>query len=208
MLNRFFRTTDACNNRCIFELDTNFFWSRLYEYPFALQFITKDSVVLDACCGSYHPLKFEMAKLAKEAYAFDLADLSKPNILSSISEMFGNQEFDSSVIGKVKLSSENITNLPYADNMFDYIFCISALEHMDINTVEVGLLELMRIMKSEGKLILTIDYPTLSTEALLSIVSKIGLKICGEYDYSIPDDAIQSDYFGSNLYCYSMVLTK
>lgn len=208
MVNNFFRYDDNRSDNFVFNLDLNFFWSRLYEYPFALMFADKDDVCLDLCCGTYHPLKFALADKCKEVYACDLQDLSESHLLSEIYDMFPNQWFDNAILKKIQFSNCNITSLPYSNEMFHKIFCISSLEHMDLETVILGLKEAKRVLKNNGKIILTVDYPSIIPEKLIEIVSDVGLIIDGEFDYSIPENAIWSDYFGAEYKCYSMILKK
>ena len=61
---------------------------------------------------------------------------------------------------------------------------------------------------AEWRIVLTVDYPSLKPEKLMDIVRRVGLEVDGDFNYIIPDNAIESDYFGSNLKCYNMVLVK
>ena len=52
------------------------------------------------------------------------------------------------VCGKKMRDYVDITNLPYAENMFDYIICNHVLEHIDDE--QTALLELKRVLKPDG----------------------------------------------------------
>lgn len=213
MLNRFFTYSDEKIDKLIYPLDKDFFWSRLYEYKFCLDQIKKDKIVGDFCCGDSHPFKFALTNITDKVYACDLEDLSYDNLNKETQSRFG-VELDKDLYDKVNFTQCNITSLPYSDKFFNLIFVISSLEHMDEETILKGLKECKRTLKDNGKIILTVDFPTLMPRKLINLVLQSGLKIDGEYNYSLPEDTpnnnyIYSDYFGEpRLYCYSMVLNK
>ena len=209
--NRFFTKNDKTQSKVTFDLEPKFFWSRLYEYIFALDMAKPHHTVLDCCTGTYHPLKFALAEKCKKVFACDLDNISKENILKEIETRFGKEvfdNFDKTLMNKIDFKQANVISLPYSDKKFDVLFCISALEHMDLDIVKKGLSEMKRCLKDNGKIVLTVDYPTLLPEKLIEIVESVGLIIDGDFDYSIPKDAIETDYFGGNLKCYAMVLKK
>lgn len=211
MNNKFFTYSDPSIDKLIFPLEPNFWWSRRYEYAACIDEIKDTDVVLDSCCGLEHPFKFALSDKCKQVYACDLENLSQDNILQSIKNRFGKEEldkFDKSYFDKINLQQANITSLPYSDKMFSKIFIISALEHCDKETVLSGLKEFKRVLKNTGRIYITLDYPTMIPDKFIDLVNQSGLQISGEYDYSIPENAITSDYFGGQLYCYSMVLKK
>lgn len=209
LANSFFTYEDKSIDNLIYTLEPLFWWSRRYEYPFALQFIKKNHIVLDSCCGLEHPFKFGITDKCKEVYAFDLEDISFDNIKNAVAHRFGeNAEFTKDMYDKLKFTQCNIAELPYPDSMFDIVACISSMEHIDKNTILQGLQEFQRVLKPDGRAILTCDYPTIMPTDLIELAEKSGLSLDGEYDYSIPQNAITTNYFGGTLFCYSMVLKK
>jgi len=210
--NRFITKNDKKVDKMIFDLEPNFWWSRLYEYALCLEMASEGETVLDLCTGTYHPFKFALLEKTNDVYACDLADTSNKVVLEAIEKRFGTDalnSFDKKMLDDVKLSSQDIVNLNYEDNMFDKIFCISALEHLSVDVIKSGLKQIKRVLKNDGKVILTLDYPTLKPDTLISIIEEVGLKVDGEFNYDIPSDAISSTYFGeTELKCYSIVLIK
>jgi len=79
---------------------------------------------------------------------------------------------------------------------------------MGTETIRLGLLEMKRVLKDDGVIVLTIDYPTLKPETLIRLTEEVGLKTDGEYSYDLLNDAVESTYFGGKLNCYNMVLIK
>jgi ubiquinone/menaquinone biosynthesis C-methylase UbiE len=174
-----------------------------------MQFIKENHIVLDSCCGLEHPFKFAISDKCKEARAFDLEELSFDNIKNAVAHRFGkNADFTHEMYDKVKFTQCNISELPYTDSMFDIVVCVSSLEHIDKDTILEGLHEFERVLKPAGRVILTCDYPTLMPSELIVLVENSGLLIDGEFDYSTPQNAITTNYFGGTLFCYSMVLKK
>ena len=52
----------------------------------------------------------------------------------------------------------NITNIPFADNSFQTVFCTEVIEHLDSSQIETGLKEIQRVLKNDGQLIFTVPY--------------------------------------------------
>ena len=211
MNNKFFTYSDEKQDKIIFPLEPKFWWSRLYEYPWVLNQISETDIVLDCCGGTYHPLKFALVDKCKEVCTCDISDLSQDNILTTIEKRFGKEEldkFDKSYFDKIKFDNCDIELLPYSDNTFDKICCVSALEHMNEDIILNGLKEFKRVLKDDGRVLITLDYPTIIPDKFIELIKKSELIIDGGYDFNIPENAIYSDYFGDRLCCYSVVLKK
>ena len=144
MNNKFFTYSDKSINHLLYPLDKDYFWSRLYEYCWALDFIQENSNVLDCCCGLEHPFKFAITNKCKQVYACDLEDLSYNSLNQATLNRFG-IELDKSLYDKVNFTQCNIINLPYKDNKFDVVTCISSLEHMSDEVKLAGLKEMKRV---------------------------------------------------------------
>ena len=163
------------------KLNPDFWWSRRYEYPFAMSHITPDDIILDAACGTYHPFKHAAAEICM-VYACDL-DICEP----------GNYQF----------IQADLTNLPY-EEQFTKVFCISVLEHMNPDQRVKAIREFHRVLKPDGKLILTVDYPSCNLEDIYTVLK--GFKT-GEINMDM-DNAISSTYFGGVLWCYHIIADK
>ena len=144
MNNKFFTYDDAKLDRLIFDLtkDPILWWSRIYEYNWALNIISSDlreKNCLDSACGNFHPFKFALAQFDNNhVYACDICDLDKSAILSEIQKYFGEEiEGKRSIIehlgDKISWRECDIANTQYDSKMFDYITCISVFEHLDDN---------------------------------------------------------------------------
>lgn len=182
-MNGFFKISDECLEKLgKTVMTTRRYWSRKYEYAFAIKFAEKNDVVLDAACGTFHPLKFALAEICK-TYACDLED-------AHINE-------------KIIFTKCNIASMPYEDAMFDKVFCISALEHMNLKTITAGVCEFMRVLKPNGTLVITIDYPTLDPHKLLKILDEAGF-ISDESAFD-KENAVTSE---TGLICYHIKARK
>lgn len=60
--------------------------------------------------------------------------------------------------GRVAFSCQDLTRTTFADATFDAISCISVLEHIPAGSDQRAVMELLRILKPGGILVLTIDY--------------------------------------------------
>lgn len=128
-------------------------WSRDWEYPWALlnSHLSKDMKVLDA--GSVGdlgdtPFKDYLAKRVSEVHCVDKKPMAKSPKTSNI-----------------YFKQAGIGSLPYPDDYFDRVYCLSVLEHI---VEEKGRFkgtiipmkyidEMLRVLKRSGLLILTFD---------------------------------------------------
>ena len=96
-------------------------------------------ICLDAGCGSNASSTYSMLKYgAKKVYAFDLDETifdKAPKYL---------QEFT----GKYELKVDNVLNMQYADNFFDFVHCGGVLHHT--TDLPGGIKELGRVTKNGG----------------------------------------------------------
>ncbi|MCR8642536.1 class I SAM-dependent methyltransferase [Paenibacillus sp. N1-5-1-14] len=208
---RFFKQSDPKVKEFIYRLPQSW-WSRFYEYAWCASFIESSDTALDAACGILHPFKFVLGRSCQHAYACDL----DPRILSSdsiiddirmeISEEAAVQVQDGAYM-ETHLSHANLSNLPYANDFFDKIFCISVFEHLSLVDMQLVLQEFHRTLKDDGIVILTLDYPTIDLKIFQSFVQNAGLEFFPEADFELPLDALHTDLWGG-LYCFRAVLKK
>lgn len=118
--------------------------SKRWEYPWALARagLAPGSRVLDAGCGpSIFPIY--LAGLGHPVAAIDLA---VPNGLDVVHGV------------NVDYIRATLTRLPFADNSFDTVFCISVIEHLSPDGVPAAIQELRRVLRPGGRLLITTDY--------------------------------------------------
>jgi ubiquinone/menaquinone biosynthesis C-methylase UbiE len=100
--------------------------------------------VLDAGCGfepGVHILPEVLAGLGCEVVALDL---KKP--------MPGYEKR-----GNIKRVKGDFASLKYEDNTFDFVTCVSVIEHLNTETMAAAIKEFYRVLKPLGALILTMD---------------------------------------------------
>lgn len=207
---RFFQTSDISSDTCIYKIAPEW-WSRIYEYPWATQFAEPDDVCLDAACGVGHHLKFYLAKNCNHVYCCDIDPIMEnPDaIFNVIKDNWGIDVYNSVLENapKMDFKCSNISKLTYSDKMFDKIYCISVLEHLDQDTMSNAFMEFNRILKDDGFMVLTFDHPSINLDNLNELISNAGLKFAYDVNFEIPSDALESsDYFG--LKCFRALLTK
>lgn len=178
-------------------------WSRIWEYPFAIlnSEISSKLKVLDAgCAGS--PLLSYFLKHRCETYGIDLVNCPPRSGLH--------------------FQKADIRKLPFPENFFDRVFCISVLEHIWKIPEKIGddpmiaIKELMRILKPGGLLIITTDINRGDWYFLFrqpEFDSKIG-KPLGFYSGKMPRDILKSEdtkegqACGPNISVFGFVLKK
>lgn len=210
LASRFVVRSDPKTTQLCFRLPSSW-WSRPYEYELARSFCAPDDIVLDAGCGLSHPLKFYLSDNCREVHACDLDDriLSAQEILADITRDFGQSVTDSfphRYLKRIYYSKASITDLPFEDNMFDKIYCISVFEHMLPKDITRSLTEFRRTLKKDGMIVLTFDYPYINLMHFKSVLPFLGLKFAGGATFEPPDDVLCSGTEG--LYCYRALLRK
>ncbi|MDA8336373.1 MAG: methyltransferase domain-containing protein [Peptococcaceae bacterium] len=206
LASRFFRRPDPQTGRLVFPLPAAW-WSRGYEYEWAGKFCDPGDVALDAGCGLSHPFKFHLADHCREVHACDRDEriLSPDEILAAVAQDFGPaQDLPARYFECISYARGSLTALPYEDNKFDTIYCLSVLEHMPPADITPALKEFARTLRKDGMLVLTFDYPLLNLRHLQTVVPFLGLSFAGGVSLALPDDALTCQ----GLYCFRAVLRK
>ncbi|MHA6529511.1 class I SAM-dependent methyltransferase [Paenibacillus sp. BAC0078] len=210
-VSRFFVYDDARREQLIYELPESW-WSRPYEYEWCTNFISPHDAVLDAASGIAEPLKFYLAGRSAEVHACDIDAriLSWDAIMQEIADEIGEEAVQlaqASRTPRLHLAQTDLTALPYADESFDTIFCISVLEHLSLEDSVRAIQEFHRTLNGEGLLVLTFEYPTVNLQRMNDLLLQAGFQYWGETDFMLPADAVRSGESGG-LSCFRAVLKK
>jgi len=127
-------------------------WSRQWEYPFVFNRIKKmihqepRARILDAGSGiTFFPYYVNTQYDAASIYCCDYDET-----LIGVFEQINND------IGKVvEFSASDLRNLPYGNEWFHMVYCISVLEHTD--DYDEIIKEFFRILRPGGNLVVTFD---------------------------------------------------
>ena len=226
---RFIAENDDYQKDFIFTLPDSW-WSRQYEYAWASGFADPGDRALDAASGIEHPLKFYLLDRCRECYACDVDEriVSREAIKAALAEKIGEEaasSFPDRYFDKINYARASLEQLPYPDKFFDKIYCISVLEHLpDVfkkrpwtwpfrrflpfvdRLVEASLAEFRRVLKDDGLIVLTFDYPRINLEYLKMLLPELGLEFHGPVDYLLPGNAVHSVVH--RLHCFRTVLRK
>ncbi len=125
-----------------------FHWSRQFEYPWALHNaeLEKHQRVLDVGSNVCVP-KYYMAKRVSSVVCID-NDQASMTKATEISKGFGFEN--------IVHFCEDVRSMPFLDDMFDRVFCLSMLEHIPEGR-EQALDEMIRVLKPGRPLLLTMD---------------------------------------------------
>ena len=180
-------------------------WSRPYEYAFALQFVDSKDVVADMGCGWMgRPITAELARLSKEVYGIDVDQrvhsLDKHKDLYYLSMDFATSEMNY-----------------FKPETFNKIYCISVIEDLSPLDRLAALKNFARLVTKEGKIIITMDcvweayriadpYHTVKVRHFIKDVSQAGLRFVGEISTDIPQNAVHQPVW--NLSCWHCVLER
>ena len=106
-----------------------------------LKYVEKNDVVLDFGCGSKSYLLNNTSNVIKRGVGIDYEVISsKQNNIEYINYKYSNK-------------------LSFKDKTFDKIFLLAVLEHVNLDEVDNLFLEFRRILKDNGKIILTTPRP-------------------------------------------------
>ncbi len=125
--------------------------------------------VLDAGAGRGF-LQYYLARLGVQVHAMDISPVeskvfrklyaaaSRVNVSFKPDPYRVTKKLQRRYRTQVACRFESVASLSYADAMFDRVFSISVLEHLDAVTLRDGLHEMARVLKPGGLLVMTIDY--------------------------------------------------
>lgn len=118
-------------------------WSRFYEYPWALRCAVPDMIVADMGCGyEFRPFKNALARICKKVYA---VDRGTEILMQGKSD---NLEF---------VVADFTQRIPaIQDESLDAVFCISVLEDLG-DRLPFALQEFYRCLKVGGVCVITCD---------------------------------------------------
>lgn len=115
---------------------------------------------------------FELGRVAEQHFEGSCLDVSSPKLLTSLlhhegrGAWVGTDLFSREIDGwrrldpAVRLEVEDATALSYADESFDYVVCVSVLEHVGDEKDGMALAEMWRVLRPGGVLHLTTDVAT------------------------------------------------
>jgi 2-polyprenyl-3-methyl-5-hydroxy-6-metoxy-1,4-benzoquinol methylase len=140
-------TSDLWTRKMRFTGDSLYLWSRQWEYPYHIANLgVKKGRILDA--GS--SITFFPFYLARQGNEVHCCDKWRP--LANLFERARRSTGDA-----VEFSCASITKMPYADNFFDVICCLSVLEHLKPSAHTLAIQEFARVLRPAGRLILSCD---------------------------------------------------
>ena len=192
-----FATTDIRKDKLSTFRIPDKWWSRKFEYPWAAQFVDKNDVVLDAGCGikfdgKPHFFKFYLAENSKKVIGVDL----DPNV-TKVQHNYDNLE----------LKQGSLDNLEFEDNTFDKIFCISVIEHFKEVDILKVLNEFARVLKPNGKVIVTLDTPKINVKRWVNLVNESDLEFLGDVDIEEPENILTKIKGGTLKIFHSVLVT-
>ena len=201
-MNGYFKVTDPAIIELAGYLLPKDWWSRPWEYAWAIRLAKPGQIVADMGCGwMYQPFKDALSQVCRHVYAVD-AD----------SRLLKQMHPDN-----MSFSIANFT-MPISDiedSSLDAIFCISVLEDLG-DMATPALQEFSRCIKDDGFVALTFDmpyddslptpvYPGLPREKFEQAVRYSGLKLSGGTNHN-KDNAVHHEEW--NLCVFHGLLRK
>jgi SAM-dependent methyltransferase len=176
-------------------------WSRQWEYPYVLANLPADGTglrILDAGSG----YRFFAPLLAKRGFEVDSCDLD-----GSIGPKY--DEIAARYDIAIEFNQQDLSKLTYPDDCFDFICCISVLEHTGERENIVR--EFRRCLKPGGTLLLTFDVsvhgerdiPVAAAEQLIAFLEQelepvapfLGREYLDESVLARADEVLRTEWF-------------
>lgn len=154
-------------------------WSRQFEWPWAIHHseLQPHHHVLDIG-GGWSVLKYAVAKRCRHVISLE------PN-----KEFIDKTELSIEKVGikNIMQIQGDVRSIPFPDNSFDRVFCISVLEHVEGGHAK-GMREMLRVLKPGGALLLTLDiaYSGKDKGDFYMDADSVSA-LCSEYNIPIPD---------------------
>jgi len=179
-------------------------WSRIYEYPWAIQFAKRGMVVADMGAGWMgRPFKDMLADVVETVHVVDVDKriLELPKKENIIYHKYDFTE----------------TMYDIAPKSCDLVYCISVLEDLEPKSIYFALAQFKELLKGDGKLIITTDvrydhtkplgkYSAINFSQFQLTVQALGFVNYGAVAPYEKDKAVFNEEF--NLCCYHTVLIK
>jgi 2-polyprenyl-3-methyl-5-hydroxy-6-metoxy-1,4-benzoquinol methylase len=165
-------------------------WSREWEYPYAV--VNSEArpgmKVVDLGCGGAPLIPYFVTRVGCQAAGVDLNLSATPH-----HTLRGFNRPPEHVFPQVtwKLRSMAETGLPAAQ--WDRVFCISVLEHVTEELARDTLREIKRLLKPDGRAIITTDVDgahrtlTIGFRRIIALATEVGLILRGPSDFTVPD---------------------
>lgn len=176
-------------------------WSRKFEYAWAIRYAEPALVVADMGTGwMYRPFKEALAEVCGHVYAVDADE----RLLAQ--RMGDNLKF-------IVADFSKHVDLPAAS--LDRIFCISVLEDLG-DAISGAMLEFARLLKYDGLIVATFDvhydtdkpigcYPGVNFDKLLNAMESAGLEFALPVSMDKTDAVFHREF---NLCCFHAVMRK
>lgn len=143
-----------------------------HRYKMAYSLMLEAQTCLEVGCGYGQFLPALSGKVEK-LYAVDIHPY-----LGEVRRILEKERFK-----KVRLSQGDIFHLPYKENSFNTIICLSVLEHLD--NLELSILELKRVLKKNGKLIIGFPIKNYITRMFFKLINRDDRVIHPQSDISL-----------------------
>jgi len=202
------------------------YWSRKVEYPWAL--VSSEAIrlkeqkvkkqpkglrqikILDVGCGA-SPLLPYLAKRGYECCGItpEPVEHNCHDGLCGFVPDLGNR------IGvDIEFKRAGMEDIPYKDETFDKVYCISVIEHTEDDVMIKGAKEMARVLKKGGLLTITMDThnPQVELPKAKRFIEASGLSLYGEtnFDFDNPADCIKGNdsYRQGKYWVFGFVLEK
>jgi len=185
-------------------------WSRAWENPWAIlaSELKNCSLKILDVGGGGSPLAIYLEKKNNETYVIDpslnqgmdmfintnkgffrnIRSLIFHSILvlSGVRTAWGKpRRYESN---SVRYFPYSATDMDFPDNSFDRVFCLSVMEHISLKSWKMCIKEFERVLKPEGRIIVTLDMSATKANQrqYIRLVEYCSLKLVGDPHYEVP----------------------
>lgn len=165
-------------------------WSREWEYPYAvINSETRAGMkVVDLGCGGAPLIPYLVTRVGCVAAGVDLNLTATPR-----HTLRGFNRPPEQVFPQVTWKLRSMADTGLASGQWDRVFCISVLEHVTEDLARDTLREIKRLMRPDGRAVITTDVDgshrtlTIDFRRVIELAGEAGLVLRGASDFSVPD---------------------
>lgn len=165
-------------------------WSREWEYPWAVinSGCRPGMRVVDLGCGGSPLVPYLVRRVGCRGAGVDL------NLTSTEGHTLrGFPRPPETVVPEATWVLASMAYTGLEAHVWDRVFCISVLEHVDEPTAAGTMMEIARLLTPEGRALITTDVDgthrtlTIAYDRLLELAGDAGLALHGACDFRVPD---------------------
>ncbi|MWC29268.1 class I SAM-dependent methyltransferase [Paenibacillus sp. MMS18-CY102] len=197
--------SDTANRPFVFKVPTAW-WTRSDEWAWSGLFVHPDRVVLDSSLSRgiirSNTLDYESRHSPRIVSLQSVFEQMQPDDEPALDALAVQERLERDALRFIRA---DITQLPYEDEKFDTVFCLSVIEALEQTDAREALLEFRRTLKTGGLLVLTFEEQSPDLAPITRTVRDCGYSFAGEYESAWATDGSNNTNAQGRLYAFRAI---